>query len=355
MNTITSRNKWLFFLLFLSSLLPVACRENIDSGKIILTQAPVGELAANPVTGGGWRYVPGSQIVMINPDRPSKPELLTEGFISACSPDISWDASIMIFAGQQKENDPWQIWKMDLKSREITRVAQIAENCTDPVYLPTGRIIFSKTSDIITGDHSLFSCNLDGTDCKQLTFHPHANFATGILLDGRIVSVTRQILPVVQDPMMMVLRPDGTKAELFYRGKPGSMFPGKMRESDDGRIFFIECDSTDKGNIISLNYSRPLFSGRDYSSNIPGSFRSLCPVAKGKLLVSHSSSILESYALYEYNADTKELGRQIYAPDGKDIIDIVVLKENTRPKKLPSEVDMGVKTGLLLCQDINFT
>jgi hypothetical protein len=26
-----------------------------------------------------------------------------------------------------------------------------------------------------------------------------------------------------------------------------------------------------------------------------------------------------------------------------------------RPKKLPSEVDMGVKTGLLLCQDINFT
>jgi hypothetical protein len=34
-------------------------------------------------------------------------------------------------------------------------------------------------------------------------------------------------------------------------------------------------------------------------------------------------------------------------------LDVVVVEERIRPKKLPSEVDMGVKTGLLLCQDIN--
>ncbi len=33
----------------------------------------------------------------------------------------------------------------------------------------------------------------------------------------------------------------------------------------------------------------------------------------------------------------------------------LLLKKHDRPKKLPSEVDMGVKTGLLLCQDINVT
>jgi Hydrazine synthase alpha subunit middle domain len=32
---------------------------------------------------------------------------------------------------------------------------------------------------------------------------------------------------------------------------------------------------------------------------------------------------------------------------------VVVTGKHERPKKLPSEVDMGVKTGLLLCQDIN--
>ena len=34
-------------------------------------------------------------------------------------------------------------------------------------------------------------------------------------------------------------------------------------------------------------------------------------------------------------------------------MDAVAVEIQVRPKKLPSEVDFGVKTGLLLCQDIN--
>ena len=36
------------------------------------------------------------------------------------------------------------------------------------------------------------------------------------------------------------------------------------------------------------------------------------------------------------------------------MIEAVPVEEYERPKKLPSEVDPQVKTGLLLCQDINF-
>jgi hypothetical protein len=34
-------------------------------------------------------------------------------------------------------------------------------------------------------------------------------------------------------------------------------------------------------------------------------------------------------------------------------LEAFLVEEKSRPKKLPSEVDMKVKTGLLLCQDIN--
>lgn len=301
------------------------------------------------------RYITGSQIVLIDPNKPESSELLTVDFISACSPDISWDASIMLFAGQKLENDPWQIWKMDLKTREFTRITQLNENCSDPVCLPTGRIIFSKPADIVTGDHSLFACNADGTEIKRLTFNPHTYFASSILHDGRIVSVSRQVLPVKQDPLMMVLRPDGTKAELFYKGKPGSVYTGKMRESDDGRLFFIEVDSTHKERVISLSYNRPVFSAHDCSEGIAGSFRSVSPAGGSRLFVSWRESDTEPYALYEFDADKKEIGGKIYSQAGMDVIDIIVVKENVRPKKLPSEVDLGVKTGLLLCQDINFS
>jgi len=355
MHTNTLRNRWLVFLLFLYSLINVACGDNNDSGKIIITQAPVGETNTNMVTGEGWRYVTGSQIVLIDPDNSELSEVLTKDFNSACSPDISWDGFNMLFAGKQKENEPWQIWRMDLKSRKVTRVTQIAENCIDPVSLPTGRVIFSKTTDRIIGDHSLFASNSDGSECKQLTFHPHSNFSNSILLDGRIVTVSRQVFPEVHDPMLMVLRPDGTKAELFYMGKQGNFFTGKIRESDDGRLFFIESDSAGKGNVFSINYSRPLFTARNCSENVTGSFRSLFPVEQGKLLVSYRNSESEPFSLYHYDADTKELGDKIYTSAGMDIIDITILRENVRPKKLPSEVDYGVKTGLLLCQDINFT
>ena len=48
------------------------------------------------------------------------------------------------------------------------------------------------------------------------------------------------------------------------------------------------------------------------------------------------------------------VGKVIYADKEYDVLEAVVTGIHDRPKKLPSEVDMGVKTGLLLCQDINF-
>ena len=44
----------------------------------------------------------------------------------------------------------------------------------------------------------------------------------------------------------------------------------------------------------------------------------------------------------------------IYDDPEYDEIEVAVIESRERPKKLPSEVDMGVKTGLLLCQDINY-
>jgi len=49
------------------------------------------------------------------------------------------------------------------------------------------------------------------------------------------------------------------------------------------------------------------------------------------------------------------LGKKIFTSENMSVIDVVEVTQHTRPKKLPSELDMGVKTGLLLCQDINFT
>ncbi len=71
--------------------------------------------------------------------------------------------------------------------------------------------------------------------------------------------------------------------------------------------------------------------------------------------MSYRKSGSDNYALYEFDAETKTTGRLIFSDPEYDIMDVIVAEAYERPKKLPSEVDLQVKTGLLLCQDINFT
>ena len=74
-------------------------------------------------------------------------KVLTEDFYSACAPDISYDGKFMLFSGQQKQDEPWQIWEMNLDNLKYRRITSFNENCTDPAYLPGERLVFSKLTN----------------------------------------------------------------------------------------------------------------------------------------------------------------------------------------------------------------
>ena len=335
-----------------------SCKGKSMDGMIIFTQVSGKGQDNNYVTGDFWRYIPHARIVALDPDKPGVSlKVLTEGFYSARSPEISYDGKSMLFAAQQKENDPWQIWGLNLRESKIRQVTSSAENCTDPVYLPGGRLIFSKltANDSVKTGHTLFACNLDGSDLKQITFNPYTYFASTVLKDGRVLTISRQLYPDQGDPILQILRPDGTKAEMFYKGIEGSALHSRGWETMNGKIVFIESDNgrQDGGNVVTINYNRPLHSRINLTSEIKGSFHSVFPLKSGKLLVSYRPSDSDRYAIYEFDPENKVLGQAISINADYDGLEAVVVEKLDRPKKLPSEVDMGVKTGLLLCQDIN--
>lgn len=305
-----------------------------------------------------WRYISQTQIVELNPDKPEGSlKVLTSDYYSARSPEISYDGNYLLFAAQQKQNDLWQIWEMDLNDLKSRQVTTSKENCTDPAYLPLGRIVFSKYSanDTLRAGHSLYTCNTDGSNIKRITFNPHTYLASKVLSDGRVLTIGRQVFPEQGVPMYMVLRPDGTKSELFYKGDEGSNLNSPALEANNGKIVFIETykNNPEAGNLISINYNRPLHSRVNLSSEIKGDFHYVFPQHSGRLLVSYRKSESDRYALYEFDPEKKALGKLIYSNNDFDVTELVVTGKHERPKKLPSEVDMGVKTGLLLCQDIN--
>jgi hypothetical protein len=172
-----------------------------------------------------------------------------------------------------------------------------------------------------------------------------------------VIAISRQVYPSHNDPCIIVLRPDGTKAELFYEGAPGSELISGGRETTDGRIMFIESEksSSGAGKLVSISYNRPLHTRKDMSPSSGGEFMSASPLSDGRVIVSYRSNEDDRYALYEFDTENRVQGKKLYSSSEGDIIEMVAVEVHERPRKLPSEVDMGVKTGLLLCQNINVT
>ena len=346
-------------LFLLSSLLCItSCSEGSSDGMIIVTQALGNDGKPDYSNGTSWRYIEKTRLVAIEPDQPEQTSLLTESFYSARSPEISYDGEKLLFAAQQNQGDPWQIWEMNLKNLKARQITSSQENAIDPSYLPGNRLVFTRSTpgDSLKAGHALFTCSLDGSDLKRITFNPHAYFAPMVMKDGRIISISRQIYPVQNSPVLMASRPDGTKSELFYKGDKGNELVSKAWETANGKIVFIETDSSDgKGSIVSINYNRPLHSRVNLSASTEGDFYFALPLHDNELLVSYRSSESEKFALYSFDSEKGILGRQLHKSSEYDIIEAVVVGKHERPKKLPSEVDMGVKSGLLLCQNINIT
>ncbi len=338
----------------------LSCNDRSMEGMVILSQAPEIHEEVNYSSGSSWRYLPESRIVAIDPnDSETSATLLTESYYSACAPEISYDANFIIFSGQKNKGEIWQIYEMDLTNLNVRQITNSNENCIDPAYLPGGRILYSKINRDKTGNagHALFTCNLDGSEVKQITFNPNAYFASSILQDGRVLSISRELYPETKEGKLMVLRPDGTKAELFYEGLKGSNLYSDAAETSQGKIIMIEADAKadNAGKLIAIDYSRPMHSRVELSKDIDGSFHSLRQQNSGNLLVSYKASENESYGLYEFDTESKTLKKALYLDEKFNAVEALMVEEKTRPKKIPSEVNMDSDSGLLLCQDINFS
>ncbi len=341
------------------SLFFTSCKEKSLDGMLVLTQIERNLQSKNNNTENSWRYLHKARIVAINSNEPSGSlQILTENFFSACAPKISYDGNSMLFAAQQKENDIWQIWEMNLKTLEAKQITSSEENCIDPDYLPGNRMVYSKpvTNTTSKTANALFTSDLDGTNTSQITFNPHTYFAPTILKDGRIATISKQLYPDEKESVYTVMRPDGTKQELFYKSSPKNLIYGRSWEDKNHQILFIESDNEMKvgGNIVAINYNRPLHSRVNLSSGIKGEFNSVFPLDEGKLLTTYRSSAKENFGIYEFDAENKTLGDAIYTDDTYQIIEAIAVKKHQRPRKLPSEVNPEIKTALLVCQDINY-
>jgi len=218
----------------------------------------------------------------------------------------------MLFAAQQFKNESWQIWEMNLDNLKCRKITSVEGNCTDPDYLPGSRLVFSKltVNDTVKTAHCLYTCNSDGSDLRQITsvLKPALQ-----LLYSKMAGYNGQQADSSHegDPIFVVMRPDGTTADLFYRVRRQHLI-SSAHETSDGKIVFTESEKGNRqpGNLVSISYNRPLHSRINLGSETGVDFYNVLPLCPDNYLVSCRKTDSECFALYEFDPVKNHLDRK---------------------------------------------
>jgi hypothetical protein len=263
----------------------------------------------------------------------------------------------MLFAGRLEEADYWQIWEMNLHDYEYRKVTDGQENCGHPAYLPDDQIVYSRElmNDSLNATLAIFLKNPDGAEEKRITYHPHADKYAMVMRDGRILFDSKQLYPTAGDSKLMGIRPDGTKAELFYKPAPGYYISSRPQETDAGNIVFMEESIRDQANriLVSVPFSNPFRSKTSLNDDISGEIHSVFPNGPGNFILAYRPSGAENFGLHEMEIGKKEVGPALFGSADFHALEPVLSRGQIKPKILPSIVDEEKKYGWLLCMNAN--
>ena len=185
----------------------------------IVTAAPVYTPLAE--LRGGERFPKGAQLLLVHE---GKAEALVPGFAASADAQVSFDGTMVLFAGKQAAGDPWQIWEVTLKDRSVRKVLTTASDAERPFYLPSGRMIFA----LRTPQGFKLQSDEDGHPPRFLPMNPSAKpgplqlsymeanvFPADVLADGRVLFEAGYPLGSGTMPELYLVYADGSGLESY--------------------------------------------------------------------------------------------------------------------------------------------
>ena len=346
--------------LIVTQIPPASYPSNLrKSPKGHLTAESQGQLRAKNafIPNGGETFLgfgEGARLIKVKPD--SSIEELSRNFHSACDPVVSFDASHILFAGKRTAGDDWNIYEMKVDGSNVRQITDGIGNCRSPDYQATLYTIVSTepwyqltfvgmekgASDEYAAGQTcnLYSCKLDGSQVRRLTFNLSDNIDPFIMSDGRLLFSGRHRTALGSELSggphfakrsqngnpgrisLFGINIDGADYALFHAYK-GKRFKRMPCTTTKGLAVFIESDELrwdGAGSIGSALLRRPLHSYRQITHESEGLFHSPSPLADGGILVSRKSKDnTDTYGVYRLDPSDGELEMIFDSPEYHDI------------------------------------
>lgn len=343
---------------------------------IIFTQTPLNRASESEGAAGRSPFetvLPaGSRIAMLDLSDPQgEPVNITPSFMTAGRPDLSFDGEKILFVGRQNDRDPLNVWEMDLDGGGARQITHQPFNCDSPIYLstiytmdadaPVYQIAFT-CSQMRDPPVSVYSCRLDGTRLRRITFNPFGATTPYLISDGRLLFSSWTIEP---DPLaggfactLKTIHTDGTDLFAFAGVHEPTAVRSMPCETADGQVVYVESAPGSPnygGSLVSVPRTRSLRSQQVIARDDAGLYHSPSPLPDGLLLVSYRPKSSGSYGIYTVDPTDSARRQRIFdAPDWDDV-DAVLAYPRTEPAGRSSSVDDEADFGELYCLDAHLS
>jgi HEAT repeat protein len=178
------------------------------------------------VTDSGPVYRPGDNLVVLSPPRPDGQVTpltrFADGYVG--EPEVSWDATHVLFTRRGKDDPWWNIWRINTDGSGLTQLTRGPYHDVGPCYLPDGRIVFASTRSGIRDEYHGYPCtalyvmNPDGSDMHPIATNIGRDNEPAVLADGRIAFSRLEVFYSRNKTELTLhaIRPDGTQDSVLY-------------------------------------------------------------------------------------------------------------------------------------------
>ncbi len=296
----------------------------------IVTSAPVYVPLAE--LRGQERFPEGAQLLLVHD---GKAEPLVKGFAATADACVSFDGKMVLFAGKQVANDPWQIWELMLADHSVRKVITTATDAERPLYLPAGRMVWAEREpwgfqlNSAEDGHAPKAIQLNptaGPGVLPLTYMQASVFPADVLADGRILFEAGFPLGTGTTPELYLVYADGSGVESYRCDHGRARWGGRQLASGD--VLFTH------GTTLA-RFTSPLATEAAVAAPHAEYAGAIAETASGAWLVSARAAAGAHYAIQLWKPGSASL-QSILSVSGQNLVDPVLIAPRSTPNRHPS-------------------